>query len=88
MYVYIQSDTDVWAVGFYDPKGIWISESNHESPDKAADRVNWLNGGHGKSSKEHEISREEMEQEFAETYKKLDADGKLAVYYYLKCLTR
>lgn len=44
MYVYIQSEKKLWTVGFYDPKGDWHPESDHDSADKAAERVAWLNG--------------------------------------------
>lgn len=50
-YVYIQSerpsaDSDgVWTVGFFDPRGAWVSESDHGSADDAAARVHYLNGG-------------------------------------------
>jgi len=44
MYVYRKIE-EVWTVGFYDPKGDWISESDHDSADEAARRVRWLNGG-------------------------------------------
>jgi len=47
MWVYRQTDKQVWAVGFYAPDGEWIAESDHDDPDKAAFRVHWLNGGHG-----------------------------------------
>jgi hypothetical protein len=39
-------------VGFYDPSGKWIPESDHGNREDAADRVHWLNGG----EKEEEIS--------------------------------
>ena len=35
----------LWTVGHYDTNGKWIPESDHESPDKAAERVHYLNGG-------------------------------------------
>ena len=44
MYVYIQSEPGLWTVGHYTPQGKWIAESDHESTDKAAARVHWLNG--------------------------------------------
>jgi hypothetical protein len=44
-YVYIQSDPGLWTVGFYDPTGKWIPESDHNDAERAADRVHWLNGG-------------------------------------------
>ena len=44
MYVYIQSEPGLWTVGFYQPDGRWEPESDHESKDKAAERVHYLNG--------------------------------------------
>jgi len=46
MYVYKQSEPGLWTVGFYDPNGKWIPESDHESPELAASRVAYLNGSH------------------------------------------
>ena len=45
MYVYIKSEPGLYTVGFYDPKGNWIAESDHESSESAAARVAYLNGG-------------------------------------------
>lgn len=44
-YVYIRSEPGLYTVGFYDPAGGWHSESDHDSPQAAADRVTQLNGG-------------------------------------------
>jgi len=44
MYVY-RKLKPVWTVGFYDPKGEWHAESDHDSAEEAARRVRWLNGG-------------------------------------------
>lgn len=44
-YVYLQSERTLWTVGFYDPDGEWQSESDHSTPEKAAERVAYLNGG-------------------------------------------
>ena len=44
MYVYIKSEPHLWTVGFYKPDGTWEPESDHDTPDKAAERVHWLNG--------------------------------------------
>ena len=43
-YVYIQSEPTLWTVGFYDPKGEWHPDSDHEDREKAAERTAWLNG--------------------------------------------
>lgn len=44
MYVYIKSEPGLWTVGFYTPKGEWISESDHGNKAEAAYRVHYLNG--------------------------------------------
>lgn len=46
-YVYkkTQDDPDLWTVGFYDPEGKWMPESDHSNPEDAAKRVHYLNGG-------------------------------------------
>ncbi len=45
MYVYIQSEPGLYTVGFYDPKGEWHPESDHQDREEAAKRVAFLNGG-------------------------------------------
>lgn len=45
MYVYIQSEPGLWTVGFYNPKGEWVPESDHDNKENAAERVAHLNGG-------------------------------------------
>lgn len=49
MYVYIESEHNSngspWTVGFYSPDGKRHSESDHETQEKAAERVHYLNGG-------------------------------------------
>lgn len=45
MYVYIQSEPQLWTVGFYDPSGEWHPESDHGTREDAAARVRYLNGG-------------------------------------------
>jgi len=44
-YVYIRSEPQLWTVGFYDPDGKFVPESDHDSTEAAAQRVNYLNGG-------------------------------------------
>lgn len=43
MYVYIES-VDCFTVGFYDPSGQWIPESDWAKREEAAERVMKLNG--------------------------------------------
>lgn len=45
MYVYIRSEPGLWTVGHHSPDGRWHPDSDHASPDDAAARVHWLNGG-------------------------------------------
>jgi hypothetical protein len=44
-YVYRSFEPGLWTVGFYDGSGKWYPESDQDSPEKAAERVAWLNGG-------------------------------------------
>lgn len=46
-YVYIPFKTTLGCatVGFYNPEGGWIPESDHANNEAAAQRVNYLNGG-------------------------------------------
>jgi hypothetical protein len=44
MYVYIKSEPNLWTVGFYDSRGTWHSDSDHDSREGAAARCAWLNG--------------------------------------------
>jgi hypothetical protein len=45
MYTYIRSEPELWTVGSTCPDGKWDPESDHGSPEEAAQRVAWLNGG-------------------------------------------
>ena len=47
MYVYIESEPGCWTVGFYLPSGAFSAETDHDSKNNAARRVNYLNGGDG-----------------------------------------
>ena len=44
-WVYRRSEPGLWTVGYYDPQGRWQAESDHSTPDAAARRVHYLNGG-------------------------------------------
>ena len=44
MYVYIQSENNLWTVGFYSPDGKWNPESDHNTSEAATKRVKYLNG--------------------------------------------
>jgi hypothetical protein len=45
MWVYQQTEPGVWTVGFFDPDGVWNTDSDHGEKSKAARRVHFLNGG-------------------------------------------
>lgn len=45
MYIYVRSEPGLYTVGFYSPDGKFHSESDHDTPEAAAKRVHWLNGG-------------------------------------------
>lgn len=45
MYVYRKTDPGLWTVGFFRPDNTWEPEGDHDTPEKAAQRVHWLNGG-------------------------------------------
>lgn len=44
-WVYIKTEPQLWTVGFYDPHGEYQTDSDHSSPQAAAARVHYLNGG-------------------------------------------
>ena len=44
-YVYWKSEPHLWTVGYYTPDGERETDSDHSSPDEAAKRVHYLNGG-------------------------------------------
>jgi len=45
MWVYIKSEPNLWTVGYYNPNGEWIPDSDHDEKYKASERVHYLNGG-------------------------------------------
>jgi hypothetical protein len=51
MWVYWQSQPQLWTVGYYDPQGDRVPESDHDSSEAAANRVHWLNGGSAEEGK-------------------------------------
>lgn len=45
LWLYRSSEPGLWTVGHYDANGRWQPESDHNSAERAARRVHWLNGG-------------------------------------------
>jgi len=45
MWVYLKSERSLWTVGYYDPRGRWVADSDHSSREAATERVHFLNGG-------------------------------------------
>jgi len=45
MYVYKQTESDLYTVGFYTPTGKFIPESDWSIREEAIERVHYLNGG-------------------------------------------
>ena len=43
-YVYKPSEPGLFTVGYYDPSGMWMPESDHPTKEIAAERVSYLNG--------------------------------------------
>lgn len=44
-YVYRHIEAGLFTVGFYDPDGKWMPESDWGTSDQAATRVHFMNGG-------------------------------------------
>lgn len=44
-WVYINSETNIWTVGFYSPDGRWHADTNHDNHESAQRQVHYLNGG-------------------------------------------
>ena len=45
MYIYEKTGQKVFVVGYYDPKGKFVTETVHMERHNAAERVHYLNGG-------------------------------------------
>ena len=48
MYVYNKvknGEFTLYVVGYFNPRGKWVAESDHDSAESAAKRVHYLNGG-------------------------------------------
>ena len=67
MYVYIKTEPQLWTVGFYSPDEKWHADSDHSSPEKAAKRVHYLNGG--ETELQERVTKLEKQLEVIETEK-------------------
>lgn len=45
MWVYLQSEPNLYTVGFFNPSDEFTTESDWGTKEEAAERVNYLNGG-------------------------------------------
>lgn len=45
IWFYKRTEPGLWTVGYYGPNDTWQTESDHDSPDEAAVKVHYLNGG-------------------------------------------
>lgn len=45
MWVYIRTEPTLWTVGFFDPEGIFTTDSDWETKEEARAQVSYLNGG-------------------------------------------
>lgn len=45
MYIYKRSEPRLWTVGFYEPNGKFVPESDHDIEENAARRTHYMNGG-------------------------------------------
>jgi len=45
IWVYRRIEPQLWTAGYYSPTGEWFAESDWPTPQEAAQRVHWLNGG-------------------------------------------
>ncbi len=45
MYEYKRTEENLWTVGTCSGSGVWAPESDHGSPEEAAERARYLNGG-------------------------------------------
>jgi len=59
MFVYVRSESRLYTVGFYDPQGKWHPDSDHNTSEEAARRVNWLHGGDGEHYPESKSAHHE-----------------------------
>jgi hypothetical protein len=62
MYVYIKTEPRLWTVGFFTPDGRREAETDYSSPEEAATRVHWLNGGRIQELIQQQAPEQEIER--------------------------
>jgi hypothetical protein len=82
VYVYIQSEPNLWTVGHYEPGGRFVPESDHESIDAATARVARLNGCGG--AEESEPFALTLRDQFAASALIALSPGAAGLSHYLK----
>jgi hypothetical protein len=55
-WTYLRSEPGLWTAGYYKPNGKWEPDSDHGTPEEAADRVHFLNGGCDRTCESRSIS--------------------------------
>jgi hypothetical protein len=77
VFVYLQSETTLWTVGFYKPDGEWEAASDHSVEEEAAERVAWLNGGGSRAGEMEELRNriKALEDAARATYDRVAAIG-------------
>ncbi len=80
-YVYKQTESGLWTVGFYGPDGKWEPESDHssgivegeykEGSESAAERAHYLNGGNSPGIKAELAQLRQDKAELVEAAEKL-----------------
>lgn len=63
-WVYIQSEPQLWTVGFYGPDDKWHSDSDHSSREEAGKRVHYLNGGQLEPAELDKAFRQKSEEQY------------------------
>lgn len=72
-WIYKQTEATLWTVGQYGPDGKFDPESDHGSPDEAAARVRYLNGGSSPESASRDAIDDFSDEEIAEALADADA---------------
>ena len=61
LWLYRRAEAPGWEVGYFDTSGGWQHDSTHPTPEQAAGRVHWLNGGKTATVDPDLLARAELE---------------------------